>query len=203
MAEPIGINTECIVKFDDGPDLSRVVHQFKWRTFVNNGYVIFARIVDPNLGIFQELTSEKYLKDARKRPFKISFQFKHLTGGDNEKQETVKRIAYVTNLEAGIPDGSQSAGFFEFVAIDPPTWYLNRGDASGTVFKGKVSDVIKRVINLYAPSIEQDITETDDNATNKWYMMRQDPKTFISTLLDWSPSVTKRKRIIISVWVIL
>lgn len=193
MTELSGINTECIIKVDDGPDLSRNIHFFKWNSFINNGYAIYARVFDPNLATFQELTNEKYLREARRRPLKITFQLEHLTGGDFDKPKTIERIAYMTNLEAKVPDGGQVAGFFEFIAIDPPTWYLNRGDSDGAVYSGKVTDVLQQLISRYAPGIEIDITETIDNQSNQWWMMRQDPKTFMMTLLDWSSSVTNGK----------
>lgn len=188
-----GINVECVLKIENGLDLSRGVAMFRWKSMINDGYSIYARIFDPNLSLFQQLTNEKYLRDARRKPLRVSFKLKHITGGDQGKLETVERIAFMTNLEAKVPDGGQTAGFFEFIAIDPPTWYLNRGDADGSVWKGSVSDVIKNVISQYAPGIQIEISDTIDSSTNIWHMMRQDPKTFIMTLLDWSASVTNNK----------
>jgi len=189
MVEKAGTDVEITLRIGDGPDLSRGVMLFRWKSQINEGYSIYAKIIDPNLATFAELANEKYLKEARKKPLEVFFKMKYRVGGD----ETEERLAFMTDLDAQIPKGNQTAGYFEFIAIDPPTWFLNRGDADGSVWQGRVSDVIRDVIQTYAPGIEVDIGDTDDNKENKWWMMRQDPKTFIMTLLDWSASVTKKR----------
>ena len=68
------------------------------------------------------------------------------------------------------------------------------------MYEGNVSKVIKEVVNEYAPGIELEISETDDNETNVWPMMRQDPKTFIQSLLDWSSSLVGQKQA--SAWIV-
>lgn len=191
--EKVGADVEVIVKIQGGPDLSRFVTMLKWSSFINDGYRLYIRFFDPNLSVFQDLTNAKYLKEARKEPLSIEYSIGYLSGNEGDTLRTETRVAYVTNLIAKVPSGGQTAGFFEFIAIDPPTWYLNRGDAAGSVYNGNVSEVIKQVIGKYAPGIEIDVSETDDNKVNKWYQLRQDPKTFLMTLLDWSSSVTKNK----------
>jgi hypothetical protein len=88
--------------------------------------------------------------------------------------------------------GEGEDGRIEFIAIDPPTWLLSRGKAQGKHYKGSVSDVIKRVCQENGVS-DVEITNTIDNKSGDWWMMRQDPKTFISSLLEWSSSVTPNK----------
>lgn len=193
MNEYSGINVRCTVKIEDGDDLSESITFLRWKSFINDGYMLMVRVHDPNLTQYEQITNEKYLKDARKKPLKISFKIGHMTGGDDAKIETEERIAYMTNLDVVMPEGGQTAGDFVFIAIDPPTWFLNRGDSDGSVWTGKVSTVIKDVISRYAPDIEADVSDTNDSDTNKWWMLRQDPKTFIMTLIDWSSSVTKQK----------
>jgi hypothetical protein len=61
------------------------------------------------------------------------------------------------------------------------------------VWKGRVDQVIKKVVNKYAPLVNVDVGRTTDSEQNQWWMMRQDPKTFISSLMDWSASITQRK----------
>lgn len=191
MVVQSGTDVEVIVRIQNGPDLSRSVDLFKWSSHINNGYSIHVRIFDPNLSRFQELTNIRYLKEARKKPLIVEYSIGYRVGDGESKTES--RIAYVTNLVAKAPPGGQTSGFFEFIAIDPPTWFLNRGDAAGSVYTGNVSSVVRQVINRFAPGIAVDISDTDDNKENKWWQLRQDPKTFISSLLDWSPSVTKNK----------
>lgn len=192
MVQPAGAYSDVILKIEDGPDLSDVLQTFNWKSTINNGYVITATVFDPNLSRYQELTNEKYYKEARRKPLKIKFKMEYKVGEDGNKT-TSERIAYITNLDSRVNRGGQSYGMFELIAIDPPTWFLNRGDADGTIYKGSVSDVIKQVINKYAPGIAVDISSTVDSKINVWHTMRQDPKTFITTLLDWSSSVTNNK----------
>jgi len=187
--EKAGADVVITISIDDGPNLSRFVNRFQWRSLINGGYSIYVLFNDPHLAKFQEIANEKYLQDARKKPTKVKWKIKWNISG----KETDERIAYMTDLDAMTPEGGQSSGFFQFIAIDPPTWYLNWGDAEGKVYKGKVSDVIKKVVGDYAPGISVDIGVTVDNQENKWWMMRQDPKSFIMSLVDWSSSITNKK----------
>jgi hypothetical protein len=175
-----------------GTDLSKFCIFCRWTSMVNGGYALYARFVDPNLSAFQSITNEKYLMDARKEPLEVKWKFKW-TVMQGQPKETEERTGFLTDLDAKIPPGSQTAGYFEFIAIDPPTWHLNKGDGDGSVWEGEVSTVIKDVIGQYAPGIEPDIGKSDDNKKNQWWMHRQDPKTFIMSLLDWSASVTKKQ----------
>jgi hypothetical protein len=187
--EKAGADVEVIISIDDGPNLSHFVRKFQWRSLVNGGYSVYAMFDDPHLAKFQEIANEKYLKDARKKPTKVKWKIKWRVSG----KETNERIAYITDLDAMTPEGGQTSGLFQFIAIDPPTWYLNWGDAEGKVYKGKVSDVIKKIVNDYAPGISVEISETLDNSQNKWWMMRQDPKSLIMSIVDWSSSITNQK----------
>jgi hypothetical protein len=187
--EHAGADVEVIISIEDGPNLSHFVNKFQWKSLINGGYSVYALFNDPHLAAFQSIANEKYLRDARKKPTKIKWKLKwRITG-----KETDERIAYITDLDAITPEGGQSSGFFQFIAIDPPTWYLNWGDAEGKAYKGKVSDVIKKIIQDYAPGISADVGETSDNKENYWYMMRQDPKSFLMSLIDWSSSITNQK----------
>jgi hypothetical protein len=190
MAETAGSDPELIISIDGGPNLSAYLNRFQWRSLINGGYSIYAMFNDPHLAQFQNIANEKYLKDARKKPTVVKWKIKWRVGGGNETEE---RTAYLTDLDSVTPEGGQTSGFFQFIAIDPPTWYLNWGDAEGKTYKGKVSDVIKKIVNDYAPGISVEVSDTIDNAENKWWMMRQDPKSLIMSLIDWSSSVTNKK----------
>ena len=199
-----GTQAYVFLKIQNGPDLSQYVRSFKWKSFINNGYTISARLIDVNLSNLEKLTNQVQLKEGRntKIPLKIEFQLGFNIFSESEEPKTEKRIAYVTNLDAKIPSGEQTSSYIDIIAIDPPTWYLNRGRGDGSVYEGSVSDVIKKVINDYSKDadlgnkpgvIKPIISNTIDNKVNKWHMMRQDPKTFISTLLDWSSSLTTKE----------
>lgn len=165
----------------------------EWMAMASGGYIMRARILDPYLNFLARMSKESLLPKARKEPLECKFKI-GWDGGD--EMEEMK--AWVTDAAAvgGVHANSET----EIVAIDPPSWALNAGFADGKVYKGCVSDVIKRVCDDYkqssgtisAPNLTK-ITETKDDKNNKWWMMRQDPKTFIQLLLDWSSSVTKKK----------
>jgi len=93
------------------------------------------------------------------------------------------------------------SGSFEFIAVDPISYYINSGDCSGTAYNGKIggsTGVISQVLKDYIPpsiggfTTKFEVGETNDEKSTYW-MMRQDPKTFISSLLDWSSPFTKHK----------
>jgi hypothetical protein len=127
--------------------------------------------------------AQSYLKSGRKDPTEVKW-----TVGWPDQDPTEERIAYITDLDAR---GVQAGGSLEFVAVDPPSFLLNAGNADGSFYEGNVKSVIEEVITRYAPSIQPEIGDTDDFKQNKWWMMRQDPKTFIMSLLEWSSSVTQ------------
>jgi hypothetical protein len=167
---------------DGGNDIGGHVTQFEWSSFINGGYVVKASVQDPYFNILTE-TSKKYLSDGRNKETEIKFKLKWADG-----KETDKITAYMTSLQSF---GEGEGGVLEFIAIDPPTFKLNEGKGDGKVYEGKVSDVIKKVCEEVGVKVE--VSDTQDNSKNVWPMMRQDPKTFIRSLLDWSASITKNK----------
>jgi hypothetical protein len=185
-------NSKVILTIGDEneEDISNHIVFFKWKSLINEGYVVHARIIDVHYADVQKLQNKVYLKDARNKPLKIKFKISYWVG--EEELFTKERIAYITDLDTKNEPGSNTI-YFEFIAIDPPTWYLNRGDADGGVYIGSVSDVIKQVVQKYAPGIEIDVSKTIDNKSNRWWPHRQDPKSFIRSLLDWSSSINDGK----------
>jgi len=174
------------ISVDGGPDIGDKFTKFEWASFINGGYIIRAKITDYHFNILTDLATKQYLKDGRKKETPVKFKAKWAAG-----ESTSERTAFITTLDSR---GSFTDGELEFIAIDPPSFYLNEGTADGRAYKGKVSTVIRQVINDFAPAVTNvEITETNDNSENIWWMMRQDPKTFIRSLLDWSSSVTPNK----------
>lgn len=159
---------------------------------VNGGYIIRANLFDPHSALLNRLIEDGYFEKSRVTPLEMEFQIKWDENGKYPDSATrPHQKALVVSLEAR--GGSPDVAHLEFVAIDPPSWYLNTGDASGRIYKGRVSDVISEVVNFYAPTINLDISKTTDSEENYWAMMRMDPKTFISSLLDWSSSITQQQ----------
>lgn len=186
MGEPKSTHKPIIeLSIADGGDIGFNMAKFEWASFVNGGYIVRGRVRDPYFNILKDLATKGYLKEGRQKETKVKFRLKWSSG-----DETQERIAFMTTLNA---TGSNESGELEFIAIDPPSFYLNEGTADGKAYKGNVSKVIKQVVNEFAPNVQIEITETDDNKENIWYMMRQDPKTFIRSLLDWSSGVTPKK----------
>jgi hypothetical protein len=179
------------VKIAGGVDIGHVVDRMEWVSFVNGGYQVSIRAGDAEFAILKDLVTQQHLKKARKQPTPIEFQF-HWHG----LSKTTKRIAYLTSVR-GRGSGSGSGCDLEFVGIDPPSWWLNAGYGEGKTFKGCVSDVIKKVCEEYFTSKEKgakvEVSETKDSKENFWYMHRMDPKTFITSLLDWSSPVTPKR----------
>lgn len=169
-----------------GEEVGSEFIDFTWRAFVNSGYIIRVKCHDPYLKLYQRLIKSGHLKQARQEPLVVTFKI----GWGLPGKETPMVKAIVTDLEV---EGAADRAAFDFVAIDPPSWYLNAGNGSGKVYKGRVSDVIKQVVQEYAPGISIEVTKTNDDPNGTWGMMRQDPKTFIQSLLDWSASITAKK----------
>lgn len=177
---------------DDLPHEGIVFERFEYKAMVNGGYIIRANLFDPYSNLLGKLVKNGYFEVSRQTPIVVTFQIKWDAKGRYPDSATrPNQQAFVVSLQAR--GGSPDVAHLEFVAIDPPSWYLNTGDASGKAYRGRVSDVIREVVEQYAPNIDLDVTRTTDSPNNRWYMMRQDPKTFISSLLDWSSSITPQQ----------
>jgi len=169
-------------------DLGDKCYSFDWRAMMNGGYVIRCGLLDANFNVLKRFLVElQYFRQARAAILKASFRLSW-PGTDNV---TPWQTAYIIDMDATGSDAD--IGHLKFTGVDPPSWFLNCGDASGKVYSGRISQAIKQCVADYAPDIALDITDTTDSDQNKWYMMRQDPKTFISSLLDWSSSLTPRR----------
>jgi len=183
------------VKFDIGElknkDWGAYYNKFEFKAILNGGYIVRGMIGDAQNNILPLLIKNGYLDKSRSKVLPIKFTLKASVEGKFPNTATKEQTAIVTSLHA--TGGPAPHNHIEFIAIDPASWYLNAGDASGEVFNGKISRVIKQVVAKYAPDINLEISETIDNDKNKFWMNRMDPKTFISSLIDWSSSVTKDK----------
>ncbi len=174
-----------------GKDFGYLFSKFEFQGMVNGGYIIRAELFDTSFNLLNQLIKEGYFKEARNRPIQIKFQI--LAHSKGVYPGSATRLQTAIMLALDVKGEASDIAFIEFVAIDPPSWYLNMGDASGAVWKGRVDQVIKQVINQYAPLVQADVGKTVDSDQNKWWMLRQDPKTFLSSLMDWSSSITQQK----------
>lgn len=181
----VGAKPSVEISVAGGPNIETKYTKFEWASFVNGGYVIKGEIDDSWWNTISNLATNSYLREGRIKAVPITFSILW-----DENRRTTKRTALLTELEAS---GKGDGGDVTFVGVDPPSYFLNSGDASGRHFEGRVSDVIQQVVSLYAPEIQLEITQTEDNVNNSWWMMRQDPKTFIKSLLDWSSAIVPDK----------
>lgn len=173
----------------DSIDCGQICVRFQFKAMMNGGYVIMGRLIDSHFNIIKRLLIEQeYFKKARSQIFRCQFRLKWRGTEDNQ---TYLQSAHIIALQA--TGGSADAAEIEFIGVDPPSWYLNAGDASGAAYKGSVSDVIAQVVSEYAPNVTLEHSETDDSKDNRWWMMGMDPKSFIQSLLDWSCALTKNK----------
>ena len=159
---------------------------------LNGGYIIRAEFTDPNFNLLTELVKLGYLRNSRSIVLRMKFQIRWGAPGE-EDPDTATRFQMANVVSVAVNNRGTDTAIIEFVAIDPPSWHLNAGDASGKCYRGSVSQVIKQVIRDYAPGIRADVSQTIDSTQNKFWMYRMDPKTFIGSLLDWSSSITNQK----------
>lgn len=171
------------------------LREFEWSSFMNGGYVIRATFHDPYLTILRDIyVTDGFLQNMRKRPTPVTVKI----GWRNPvTEESETHTAYLVDIKVTSGGTPNNAGI-EIIAIDPPSWLLNAGKGDGIVFKGNVGSVIEQVVNRYAPNIKCEVSKTTDSSEGRWPMMRQDPKTFISSLIDWAASVTEGK----SSWIV-
>lgn len=171
-------------------DYGEFVQKFEFKGMINNGYFIKCTMLDAQFNILKSLIKTGYLQNSRSRSLEVEFTIK---SSPNDavfpRKSTLVQKAIISKV---ISRGASDAGILELHGIDPASWYLNAGDASGKAYVGNISNVIKQVISEYAPGISCQVSGTKDSKNNIWYMMRQDPMTFISSLLEWSSSITDK-----------
>lgn len=182
-----------VFDFDNlsGKDYGYLFNEFEFKGMMNGGYIIKATLVDAHHNLLSKLIKNGYFTGSRTKPVPVQFQILSGIDGKFPQSATRSQTAILTSLHADGDSADKSE--LQFVAIDPPSWHLNCGDGFGGVFKGRVDEVIRQVVEKYAPSVNLDIDRTVDSQHNKWWMMRQDPKTFINSFLDWSSAITQQK----------
>lgn len=177
-------------------DWGATVQRFEWKSMVNGGFMIRCKILDHGFDLLDDVFTNDFFRNARQNqePLIIAFRLRWVEG-----YMTKWRTAIISDMDNRGQSGY--GGMFEFVAVDPISFYLNNGNCSGGIFKGPIGGdggVIQQVIDKYVPEyigdlkVDSYVSETGEAASTYW-MMRQDPKTFIASLLDWSSSLTEHK----------
>jgi len=197
----VGIGLSLKIDFGDSDDTDwgYLFSKIRFKGMLNGGYILKATLFDSEMALLPKLIERGYFQNVRKKPVVITFQIFRKPTEDlnafNPRLMTRKQKAIVFSMKV---TGRGSKAGLEITAIDPPSWFLNAGDAAGKAFTGNVSKVIKDVIGEYTRNssfgnIRSEVTDTNDAKNNKWHMMRQDPKTFIKSLLEWSSPLTPNK----------
>lgn len=200
---PVENTTTPVIKLSDE------IVSFNWKSLVNKGFIVTFKVRDVAHSLLKEVIEGasdddkydnvlSYLRIGRQNnpdnQLMIKFRIRWDKGAT-----TPWRHALVADIRARGLDNYD--GTFAITAVDPISYYLNLGDASGQIFRGKIggdNGVIKQVINQYVPptiggfSIKSVVDDTTDTEYNH-QMMRQDPKTFIKSLIEWSSSLNSDK----------
>lgn len=157
-----------------------------FKGMANTGYMAVLRLTDPNLQIFDQLTRFGFFKRGRVNPLSFNFQILASEDGVYPESATKVQVATIVGFKSVVADGPTNQ--IEIVAVDPVTFALSRGYASGGVLVGSVDQVIK---NIMPADIKLDIVKFKGNSQMNHYLMRQEPKAFILSLLDWASSLTE------------
>jgi len=168
-----------------GSSFSRV----EFTGMMNSGYIFKAKLYDAHFNMYSQLIENNYFTHGRNNPTKIEFSLKHGPDADNSRK-TKRQTAILVSLEVTSRDSDKAD--VEITAIDPPSYFLSAGTCSGEVITGRMSEAIQEVLDKIG-NLQTEVALSSDSTNNKWYMMRQDPKTFISSLLEWSSGLTTTK----------
>lgn len=158
----------------------------------NGGYVLRTVLLDGHYNTLKRLIKAGYFKESRSRPINIRFKIYDGVGDEDNVNCTVTQVAIVIGVT--VIGYEHDRAIIEVTAIDPASWYLNKGKADGSVYTGTIRDTIQNVVTEYSNgTITCTVSNTRDSPYNKWYMMRMEPKSFILSMLDWASGVSQTK----------
>ena len=183
----------------------------EFKAMVNGGYTLRLDLYDAAFALHSAMVEKGYFAKARANAILIEFQLKWSSKNESfevdnsgqvtisPKESTDQYTSTKTKMQRAIVVSMKVFGenddqaHIEMIAIDPAAFYLNMGDGSGKGYEGAVHQVIENVIKDYFPLVgELTVSKTTD-FPSVWWMMRQDPKTFLSSLFDWSASITEKR----------
>lgn len=181
---------------DNPRNWGTIIRKFEWKSMLNGGFVVRCRLIDHGFDLLNSVFTKEHFRTARndQKPTIIRFRM-NWDGG----YATPWRTALISDMDARGQAGY--GGNFEFIAVDPISFYINSGDCSGSVYHGVIGGddgVIMQVLNDYVPStiaginVVKKVSKTIE-APSMYWLMRQDPKTFIASLIDWSSSLTDKR----------
>ncbi len=176
-------------------DYTSFIRSVDFKGTVNNGYMICVRLVDPGLTFFDGMISNKYFPASMVAPQWMKWQLLGTLDGVYPESATNPQVGIIVGVKSLFERGDS---VLEITAIDPITHALTTGDAGGRAYRGNIAEVITNVVSDFGRPVagkspEVDVTNFSGSDDMSWHMYRQDPKTFISSLLDWSVSLTDTK----------
>ena len=177
------------------PDYTGFVHEVNFKGIVNGGYLFSARLYDPALSLFDDLVEQRYFVESLKGPQWLKFQLAGSIEGEFPSSATRPQYGMIVAMRSIL---ESSGSFLEIIAIDPITYGLTMGDASGGAYKGTIDGVIRQLLDDYGITINGqrpsvDVTRFAGSDEVTWNMYRQDPKSFLVSLLEWSSGLTESK----------
>lgn len=177
---------------DPGVDYGKLATSLDMVGMMNSGYVIKATMTDAEHQMFTRFIESGYFQKSRVKPITIFFSFKSgPIDAEPPQYGTKVQKAIITHTEYFTDKDDRVT--IKFIAIDPASFYLSMGDASGASYKGRLDQVVTQVVHKYASKLNFSMSPTKDSELNRYWMMRQDPKTFIVNLLEWSPPLNDTK----------
>jgi hypothetical protein len=175
-----------------GKEIGYYCNKFEWVCFINAGHRVTASFRDTHQDVLDDGMIKQLLAKAKTNEG-IDVELRiHQDYHRKKGKKTEKRKFKVLTLNSNLL-GSLTEATLEFVCIDKASWLLNRGKCDGKARQGNVSKVIKEIVGEYAQGISAEVDETTDDKNNYWWDLRLDPKTIISSMIEWSSSITNNK----------
>jgi len=172
-------------------DFGKSVVRYEFTSMLNQGEEIRVVLDDPSFDIITPLISEQYYKYSKLyAPLEIETRVGYI----NSDLWITKQNHALVSVQPYLPEDNTDRGSVEFVAVDYPSFWLSAGDAAGKAWKGNVKQAIEQVVDEYGGDVSLEFRgDTNDSTFNTWHQNRLDPKTFIQSLLEWSPAINKKQ----------
>lgn len=191
----IGINTAVEIWPTFGgtktTEIGQTFTRYEFGAMLNAGEYVRAVVQDPFYTLNNALIGSNYFTESRPDAPNIIYTTVGWAGFPELKvAETEHSLVAVSPIGA-----NTSSQEIEFLAVDHGTICLAGGDGGGRCWKGKISTVIKDVVDEFGQGVVQAEFEgqTKDNEHNRWYQNRMSPRTFIAGLLEWSTVLADQK----------
>lgn len=156
----------------------------------NGGVFLKASLFDTDIDRWNAFMKNVWFPKKLREDIKVNFQIKY---DNSEYPELATRVIELSLTKCSMRSrGDYTGVILDLEATTTADYELSFAFASGKAYKGRISDVLGKVIQEHT-SIKYSITPTLDNKENYWYMMRQRPPRFIRQLMEYGTMFTKSK----------